>query len=431
MERIAIPEEVKTVILTIKNAGFEAYLVGGCVRDLILGIQPNDFDICTSALPEEIIKVFDGYETILTGIRYGTVTVIVDSKQYEITTYRKECNYADGRHPSSVEFSADLYSDLSRRDFTINAIAYDGFSDTEDLDGFIDPFHGIDDILDRRIRCVGNPDERFQEDALRIIRCLRFAIRFRFGIEENTFCAMERNAELIKNLSAERISSELSKTIKQVDDMSGRRLGGKRNLSFLLSLIDTYVGISVSRDIEFISLCIDYSDNDLPTCLAAIFDDSNIENILRTLKFSNNTIKRACAIREFGYNIVKEVLLRSVMKRKEDIRHCARKFLNELSYDLLKKSIVFAEAMLMPKATELVMLELNRLSSAINACFENGDVYELKRLAINGDDLSEVGCKGKNIGLVLVSLLNKVMRDELTNDKDVLIDAYRNMGVII
>ena len=178
--KINLPSAVCFLLGRLHEKGFEAYVVGGCVRDSVMGIVPHDWDICTSATPDQMIEVFSDCKVIPTGLQHGTISVVIDNVPYEITTYRIDGEYEDNRHPKSVEFVSDLKLDLMRRDFTINAMAYN------EQDGLVDLFGGIEDISKREIKCVGNPDDRFQEDALRILRAIRFAIRYNFKIELNT-----------------------------------------------------------------------------------------------------------------------------------------------------------------------------------------------------------------------------------------------------
>ena len=202
---IELPERVKEILDTIMEAGYEAYAVGGCIRDSILGRKPNDWDITTSASPYEIKELFR--RTVDTGIQHGTVTVMMDKEGFEVTTYRIDGDYKDGRHPSEVTFTASLKEDLRRRDFTINAMAYN------EQNGLVDIFGGMQDIADGVIRCVGEPRERFSEDALRIMRAVRFSAQLGYRIEEKTKAAIEELALALKKISAERIQVELVKLV--------------------------------------------------------------------------------------------------------------------------------------------------------------------------------------------------------------------------
>ena len=198
---IAIPEKVEYILNTLLENGYEAYAVGGCVRDVLLGRKPGDWDITTSAKPEQVKKLFR--RTIDTGIQHGTVTVMLEKEGFEVTTYRIDGEYEDSRHPKCVEFTTNLVEDLKRRDFTINAMAYNHVA------GIVDEFGGMEDLKRKRIVCVGDPQERFKEDALRMLRAVRFSGQLGFEIEENTKNAIQILAPTIQNISAERIRVEL------------------------------------------------------------------------------------------------------------------------------------------------------------------------------------------------------------------------------
>ena len=202
-----MPKNVDTAINLLQSAGFEAYAVGGCVRDSLLGKTPNDWDITTSAKPEDMKSVFADFHCIDTGIKHGTVTVVIDGEPLEITTFRLDGEYEDNRHPKSVTFTSNLGADLGRRDFTVNAMAYSKMTGTVDL------FDGQNDLKNKIIRCVGDPDRRFNEDALRILRALRFASALDFEIEEKTAQSLLKNRALLGNISEERIAKELLKLV--------------------------------------------------------------------------------------------------------------------------------------------------------------------------------------------------------------------------
>jgi tRNA nucleotidyltransferase (CCA-adding enzyme) len=202
---IKLPEAVVTIINTLEANGYEAYAVGGCVRDSLLGVEPKDWDVCTSALPEQTMECFKQHPIIETGLKHGTVTLMLDHQPFEITTYRVDGKYKDHRRPDSVIFVNVLKRDLARRDFTISAMAYNPKT------GLVDYYGGQQDLADRRIKCVGNPDKRFGEDALRIMRALRFASVMGFSIEEGTSAAIFKHMELLNNISTERLTGELYK----------------------------------------------------------------------------------------------------------------------------------------------------------------------------------------------------------------------------
>ena len=200
---ILIPTHALTVVERLERYGYEAYVVGGCVRDSLLGRNPKDWDVCTNALPEEVLRVFKRFHVIKTGLQHGTVTVMVDKQPVEVTTFRIDGDYSDNRHPDSVNFVSRVEEDLARRDFTINAMAY------SPARGLVDAFDGQTDLKAGIIRCVGEPDARFNEDGLRILRALRFAARYNFGIETETAFSIHRNRHLLENVSVERIFTEL------------------------------------------------------------------------------------------------------------------------------------------------------------------------------------------------------------------------------
>lgn len=200
---IDIPEYALAILNRLESYGFEAYVVGGCVRDVLLGLPPQDWDICTNARPEEVLQVFRRFHVIKTGLKHGTVTVVSHRQPVEVTTFRLDGEYTDNRHPDNVQFVSRVEEDLSRRDFTINAMAY---SPTR---GLVDAYGGQEDLKAHLIRCVGEPDTRFHEDGLRILRALRFASRFNFDIERETSDAVRRNRQLLNHISAERILKEL------------------------------------------------------------------------------------------------------------------------------------------------------------------------------------------------------------------------------
>lgn len=207
ISRICIPEGAGDILKILQDAGHEAYVVGGCVRDSIMGRVPKDWDICTSALPEKVLDIFSYTKVIPTGLKHGTVTIMLEDGAYEVTTFRIDGDYSDGRHPDRVTFTRNLEEDLSRRDFTINAMAYNPEK------GLVDPFNGLHDLGKHRIRCVGNPVDRFNEDALRMLRAMRFAAVFRFNIEETTAEAIHTMHENLGRISAERIHAEMDKLL--------------------------------------------------------------------------------------------------------------------------------------------------------------------------------------------------------------------------
>lgn len=383
-----MPQKVNNIIKTLNLNGFEGYMVGGCVRDSLLGLTPKDYDITTNAKPEDVINMFP--KIIPTGIVHGTVTVLIDKEPFEITTFRIDGEYKDSRRPSEVIFVEDIVKDLSRRDFTINAMAYN------DSCGVIDPFNGIDDLNHSCIRCVGISSYRFQEDALRILRAIRFSSQLNFKIHKDTLKAIEENSYLLKNISAERIKDEFSKMV----------IGPNPSLA-LTHLISTgaftyiderLLGSWTYRNTSKINLI----PNKLPLRLCYIFlplqDLHLCKSILKKLRFDNATIinfSKAYGFLLNNLDLNNEVVLKKVIYElgKEDI------------FDFLEL---------------LRISQLKNIDNAIVMCnriINNNEPLSIKDLCINGDNLKELGIThGKSIGITLNILLEKVLKNPLLNN---------------
>ena len=375
-----LPSPVHKAIELLNLAGWEAYVVGGCVRDSMFGRQPDDWDVTTSALPSQMCEVFSNYRTIETGIQHGTLTVIIDEMPLEITTFRVDGAYSDGRHPDAVTFSKTLVEDLARRDFTINAMAY------HPLHGLVDPFDGQTDLSAEMIRCVGNPKQRFREDALRIMRALRFAAELGFEIERDTEVALRELASSVSLVSTERITTELCKLI------CGRFAG---------AVLDKYA------DVLAAGVC-DFSYNDVNELLslvpaqviprlAALFWDNHasskdVARILRGWRLDNRTVQLVSLLVDCkGMPCVTDTHL--------------LKLLNRLDVDLAWIYLA------LERADEDVKERLKRKLS--EAC-----CYKLSMLDIKGDDLLEVGIpNGPVVGYVLNALLEAVMNGDCLNQK--------------
>lgn len=432
---IFMPENVKNAIRLLQESGYEAYIVGGCVRDALLGGTPKDYDITTSAEPIEVEQVFKKYRIIETGIKHGTVTVLIGSEPLEITTFRIDDNYADNRHPESVTFTKSLKEDTARRDFTMNAISYN------DEAGLCDFYGGIKDIKSKIIRCVGSPDERFKEDALRIMRALRFASVLDFTIEPKTKAAIFRNKHLLKNISSERIASELIKL-----------LCGKRAKDILLKYIDV-IGVVIpellpmknfeQHNIHHIydilthtAVAVDSIEPEPILRLAALFHDIGkpdcffmkkgqghfyghaakseeiTQKILTRLKLDNNTKSK----------VTKLVKIHDVQIEDTDtaVKRCLNKHSPEIYFMLLKlkRADTLAQA---PQYHDRLKYLDSIKKRAENIINEDG-CFSLKKLCINGNDLIKMGMKpGKKLGKTLDILLEEVMSGNLPNDRDILL----------
>ena len=401
---ISMPDEVITALNLLNNNGFEAYIVGGCVRDSLLGVVPKDWDITTSAEPEEIIRCFKSYRTINTGLKHGTVTVIINGRQLEVTTYRIDGKYTDNRHPDSVLFTEKISHDLKRRDFTINSLAYNGW-------GLVDLFGGAGDIRNKVIKCVGEPDERFNEDGLRILRALRFASVLGFDIDENTSLSIHRNKGLLNNISKERISSEFSRLITGVNYHNIMK--GYRDV---IEVFIPQVGKISEEDWDNILNSMNFAYGVTLRLALILYKTGNSENILKNLKYDGKTIKSVKVMER--YSDEKILPGRISIKRQ----------LNLIGYGNYVDLINFRIAVFMAQQGKYEQ-ELDNIKEAeaiLKDIIINKECYNLSMLAVNGEDLMNAGIKkGAVLGTVLNGLLNLVIEEKLENNKETLIDYVR------
>lgn len=383
--KIKLPENVNFIINKLASAGYRADAVGGAVRDLIRGESPDDYDVTTNALPEQIKEVFASSRTIDTGIKHGTVTVVLDGVCYEVTTYRVDGEYKDSRHPESVSFTDSLESDLARRDFTVNAIAYN------EENGITDPFGGRDDIKNKIIRAVGDPYRRFEEDALRILRAVRFSATLGFEIEGNTAKALLDKRENLKNVSAERILVELRKLF-----------GG----NYAYSVLKCYEQLFLSVIPELKSLMLPEQERlakgDWLTRLLAVFHLGNgdFNSFAKRLKFDNhNRVKGETVLKNIGgYDLDGEI----------GVNKALRALGEENTEALISLEIMLGYA------TDKSLKILAKL-------IDGGAPYRLSDLAIDGSDLLSIGAKGREVGVILDSLLDSVIDRKIVNNKEKLL----------
>ncbi len=400
-----IPRQVLKIIETLENAGYEAYIVGGCVRDYILKKEPKDWDITTSALPEETKKLFP--HTYDTGIQHGTITVVADKTNYEVTTYRIDGDYSDFRHPESVTFTEKIDEDLSRRDFTMNAIAYN------ETNGFCDPFNGRYDIANKLIKGVGDPDKRFNEDALRMLRGIRFSAQLNFAIEENTYLSIKRNSSLIKNISRERIRDEFTKLLLSPNPEKIIELKNTNLLCEILPVIDD----KISEDCKIIRVLKNLSktksdDTALFYCaILADLTDKEATSVMKSLKFDTKTIKETATLVKY--------LKFEIEKNKYEIR----KTISQIGVDLFKKLIIMRKA---TSEDETISKQIDNVENLFNEILEDNDCCSLKELKINGNILKSLGIKdGCLIGTILKSLLEKVLQEPKLNEENKLIELAK------
>lgn len=376
-----IPKEIQFIIDTLVKNGFEAYLVGGCVRDMLMGIPPHDYDITTSAPPEIILTIFE--KTIPTGIKHGTVTVINGGIAAEVTTYRADGEYADHRRPESVTFVKSLKEDLARRDFTVNAIAYN------EKEGIKDFFGGIEDINKKILRAVGDPEKRFREDALRILRLFRFASVLGFTPEKETLKAALKCAPLLESISAERISSELRKAVSGKNPMSLKPLTDIGGLQFIGIKSPDYLKIIPLQSEELALFSFLYSATD------------DLMSALNFLKPSNKE-KRL-------YENILTLLSLPFPQSKEEIKEM-----------LFKTNPISVEKYLYFKSSYFGR-DTENAQSMLREILENGEPYKISDLKISGKNLINMGISGEKIGETLEYLRKSVVYNPEQNKKSVLL----------
>ncbi|MBQ9118895.1 MAG: CCA tRNA nucleotidyltransferase [Lachnospiraceae bacterium] len=477
MRQILLPDKVQYIIKTLLSHGFEAYAVGGCVRDSLLGRIPEDWDITTSAKPQEVKALFS--HTIDTGIEHGTVTVMLEHEGFEVTTYRIDGEYEDGRHPKQVEFTSNLTEDLRRRDFTINALAYN------DETGIVDAFDGIGDMQNRIIRCVGNADERFDEDALRILRAVRFSAQLDFTIEPDTLRSVASHALDLRKISAERIRVELTKLL--LSNHPKRLLTAYETgiTEIVLPEFDRMmkteqenphhiynVGIHSMRAVEY--LAEKFSSN--PTILENTISDLDaISEAATFTKKEQTALRYAALLHDVGKPDTKTIdeqgvahfyrhpqlsadLARSILRRlkfdndtialvtllirEHDVRYAEpgqpiaprtmRRILNRVGTDKIDLLFTLQEADLHAQNPTLLPDKLTQLDSARRLTAEiiaANQCVSLKELAVNGSDLIAAGfAPGKELGIILAALLEHVLEQPEDNQKEILLALAHKTG---
>lgn len=450
-----LPESVELILNMLNNNGYSAYVVGGSVRDAFMDKTPKDYDIATSAFPEQVMETFKDFEVIPTGLKHGTVTVVVDKKPIEVTSYRLDGNYTDGRHPDEVVFTDNIDEDLARRDFTINAIAYNH------QEGYHDVYGGIADIQNGTIRCVGNPEGRFKEDGLRILRAMRFAAQLGFNIEKNTSKAMHDCKYMLDNISRERIQSELVKILMS-DNASGILISFQDILLQIIPEMEPMVNFyqddhyyEYNYVLDHALHCLGAWDlhfhrdeewNDIILRLALLlhdvgkpstweydeygykdFDGHNVTSaimarkILKSLKFSNDIVSKVCQLidyhcfdfdGDFHPKVAAKLLLNEIGETQ------LRRLIALQLADLVKQHLYFTDK----RRWDFVLQAEHCLEKII----ENDECYSLKQLAINGDDLINAGFEqGQIIGVILDVLLNTVIEEKVENSKEALLNLAK------
>jgi len=441
-----LTSEIETALRILFENGHEAYCVGGCVRDHLMGIQPHDYDITTSAKPQEILECFTEYKTLTVGLKHGTVTVIINGEPIEITTYRIDGEYKDSRHPETVAFTKDLREDTSRRDFTVNSIAY------SPVTGYTDHHNGIKDIDNKIIRCVGEPYKRFTEDALRILRALRFASTLGFTIEDETSKAIHDLKLLLKNIAAERIYTEFTKLIC---GKNARRILNEFHdvIAVFIPEITPMVGFEQNNP---------HHCYDVYTHTLVSLESIAPEPLLRWTMLLHDIGKPHCYTENetgghfYGHYKISSDITKTVLKRlkasKEMIEHTALLvYRHDTLIPITDKSI---RRLLMKMGEEDIFLlyDINRADAKAQAKHQikqrleridlleqktkeiiaKNECFTKKALAINGNDLIDAGIpKGKEIGIIIDKLLCAVVDQKIENNKEALIkrasQIYRSL----
>lgn len=453
--KIEIPSGANEIIHTLQNNGYEAFLVGGCVRDSILGRLIHDYDITTSATPDEMMEVFRDKRIIETGLQHGTITIVINGEGYECTTYRIDGNYSDSRRPDSVAFTRSLEEDLKRRDFTINAMAYNNEA------GLIDPFNGMKDMKYHKIRCVGRAEDRFSEDALRILRAIRFASQLGFVVDSDASLNIHKMYKNLENISTERINSEFCKIalssefyiqivlfrevfslfIPEIKDMFGFQQNNPYHIydvwNHTIHAVQAYECDCEpdlnSRDL-ITSLAVFFHDIGKPHCYQDSEDgvrhfkghgrvSADMTNeIMKRLRFDNDTREKVVELvyyHDATFEVGKKYIKRWLNKIGEEQ---FRRLLNVRRADIKAQADINQETRLQ---------KIDNIGYILEEVLQDDECFSLKDLAVNGKDLITIGYKpGKEIGDVLNNLLDSVISGEYINEKEKLLEiAERRLYV--
>ena len=436
---IEVPVPINYIIQELEKCGHEAYMVGGCVRDSVLGRKPHDYDICTSATPDEILKAFPDEEIIPTGLQHGTVTILINKEPFEVTTYRIDGDYSDNRRPDNVTFTKNLVEDLRRRDFTINAMAYNPKT------GLIDPFNGMEDIKYKKIRCVGSAEDRFNEDALRILRAIRFEAQLGFAGLPETMFEIERQYERLKNISVERINSEFCKIVAS-NQFCVELVLYPDVFSLFIPELKDMIGFQQNNPyhaydifdhtVHAIEKC---ESDDLIVRLAVFFHDFGkphsyqdgeggirhfkghgkvsadiTDSIMKRLRFDNETRK----------NVVELVYYHDATF--EVGKKYVKRWLNKIGEKQFRRLLEVRKADIKGQKTDYEksrIEKVNNIESILEEILQEQECFSLKDLAINGNDVKRTMNlkEGKDVGYWLNDILKRVMDGELKNNRDDLI----------
>ncbi len=441
MFQMSLPKEVREILFSLEEAEYTAYVVGGAVRDAVMGKEPHDFDICTSALPDQMKKVFFSRRVIETGLQHGTLTVLGEADQYEITTYRIDGDYADARHPDGVRFVDNIKEDLARRDFTVNAMAYN------ETAGLLDPFGGVEDVKARLIRCVGDPEKRLTEDALRILRGVRFAVQCGFSLEERTHLAMMKHRFGLEKVSEERKTAELCRFLPRID---ANALTAYRDiLAVFIPELSAMFGFEQKNDHHkfdvwehtvhavcmapedlILRLALLFHDIGKPACFTTdengvghFYDHAKIgsemtERILRRMKFDTATVRT-----------VTDLVLHHGVVPHTSMKF-ARRFLARHGEENARRLLVIARCDILAQAEydgrADALQRLQALGENIDMAIREAQCFTVRDLAVNGNDLIALGVPaGKEVGRLLALLLDAVLEEPSMNERENLLRIAR------
>jgi len=435
-----LPEYITQCLNALEAAGFAAYAVGGCVRDACLGLTPQDYDLCTSALPDQTEAVFSDHKLVLAGKKHGTVGVVTPFGVVEITTFRREGEYLDNRHPEWVEFVPDIVQDLARRDFTVNAMAY------SPIRGFADPFGGREDLKNGILRAVGDPLQRFREDSLRILRGIRFAVRYGLSVEDATMQAMLSQAHLMDNLARERVFEELNKLLPLVDAQDLLVFGpllaavipeltpligfDQRSPHHAYDLFThvAHVVAGVPREAALRWAALLHDIGKIPTFTQdetgrghfyghAPKGAEMADSVLRRLKAPT-------ALRQQAVTLIEKHMTRLIPEKKT-----LRRQLGRLGWETVEQLLALQEADMGSKGTGKPeeMAQFSQIRSILEEIRAENACLALKDLAVNGYDLMQLGFTGKAIGQTLNILLEQVIDEKLPNEKDALLTFAKEL----
>ena len=436
-----LPEGVRYCLNTLTLAGKEVYLVGGCVRDALLGIPPHDFDLCTIATPDQVRALFDEHDLVLAGLKHGTVGVVVDGEVVEITTYRRETGYSDNRHPDRVEFTKSIHQDLWRRDFTVNAMAWNPYRP------LLDPFDGQKDLENKILRAVGDPVKRFQEDSLRILRGVRFAVRFGLTVEQKTMEAMIACRGLMKNLAAERIFDELCKLLPLVTAADLKRFAPV--LTAVIPELAPMVGFDQHSPHHAYDVFTHtaYVTENVPGILALrwaalLHDTGKVPTFTQdengrghfyshasfSAEIANTVLRRLKSPTALRHQVV--TLISHHMTRLEPEKKLLRRRLSQFGWDTVEQLLQLQEADMRSKGVDNSheLGQFRQVWSVLEQIRAENACLKLKDLAVSGRDLMELGfAPGPAIGKCLEKLLALVLDEQIPNEKEALLDAAKSI----